>query len=422
MTKQTAIPCTLMRGGTSKGPFFLATDLPSDPALRDRVLLAVMGSPDPRQIDGVGGAEPLTSKVAIVSKSTRPDVDVDYLFAQVSIDKPLVDVSPNCGNMLAGVGPFAIAKGLVAARDPVTRVAIYMVNTGNLAAATVQTPGGVVRYDGDAAIGGVPGTAAPIEIDFLDTAGSVCESLMPTGKVRDRVDGLEFTCIDNGMPVVVIPAAALGKTGYESPQALDADTDFKGRLEKLRLAVGPLMGLGDVREKVVPKMTLIAPPRAGGHVCTRTFIPHRCHAAIGVLGAVSVATACVLPGSVATGIVKPPSAGGLSSFQWSTPPGSSPSRSRSPARVPTSRWDARGSCALRARCLKATRWCQERSGRAGRFSLLPLYGRDARSLPGLRARCVRRESSGRRPIDSPGPRSPVRKPETDCLASAAADR
>ena len=305
--RQTAIPCTLMRGGTSKGPFFLATDLPADTALRDRVLLAVMGSPDPRQIDGVGGAEPLTSKVAIVSKSTRPNVDVDYLFAQVSIDKPLVDVSPNCGNMLAGVGPFAIEQGLVPARDPTTRVAIYMVNTGNLAVATIQTPGGVVRYDGDTAIGGVPGTAAPIEIDFLDTAGSVCESLLPTGKPRDRVNGIDVTCVDNGMPVVVIPANALGKTGYESPKDLDTDVGFKKRLEELRLAVGPLMGLGDVRDKVVPKMTLIAPPRAGGHVCTRTFIPHRCHAAIGVLGAVSVATACVLPGSVAEGIVKRPS-------------------------------------------------------------------------------------------------------------------
>jgi 4-oxalomesaconate tautomerase len=303
---QTAIPCTLMRGGTSKGPFFLASSLPADTALRDRVLLAVMGSPDPRQIDGVGGAEPLTSKVAIVSKSTRSNVDVDYLFAQVSIEKPLVDVSPNCGNMLAGVGPFAIEKGLVAASDPTTRVAIYMVNTGNLAVATVQTPGGIVRYDGDTAIAGVPGSAAPIEIDFLDTAGSVCESLLPTGKARDVVEGLGVTCIDNGMPVVVIPAAAFGKTGYESPQELDADSEFKRRLEKLRLAVGPLMGLGEVRDKVVPKMTLIAPPRAGGHVCTRTFIPHRCHAAIGVLGAVSVATACVLPGSVASGIAKKP--------------------------------------------------------------------------------------------------------------------
>jgi 4-oxalomesaconate tautomerase len=295
-----------MRGGTSKGPFFLASDLPAQAAARDRVLLAVMGSPDPRQIDGLGGAEPLTSKVAIVAKSQRPGIDVDFLFAQVLIDQPQVDVSPNCGNMLAGVGPFAIERGLVAAGDPLTRVSIYMVNTGNLAVASVQTPGGEVRYDGATAIAGVPGTAAPITIDFLDTAGSVCESLLPTGHARDRIDGIDITCIDNGMPVVVVAAHALGKSGYEPPRELDADRDFKARLEKLRLAAGALMGLGDVSHKVVPKMALIAPPQAGGHVSTRSFIPHRCHSAIGVLGAVSVATACVLPGSVAEGIATIP--------------------------------------------------------------------------------------------------------------------
>ncbi len=295
-----------MRGGTSKGPYFLASDLPRDTAARDRVLLAVMGSPDPRQIDGLGGAEPLTSKVAIVAPSERPGVDVDYLFAQVLINEPLVDVSPNCGNMLAGVGPFAIERGLVAAQDPLTRVSIYMVNTGNRAVASIETPGGVVRYDGAATIAGVPGTAAPIYIEFLDTAGSVCKALLPTRHARDQVEGIEVTCIDNGMPVVVMAAAALGKSGYESPAELDADAPFKARLERVRLAAGPMMGLGDVTKKVIPKMTLIAPPRAGGQVCTRTFIPHRCHAAIGVLGAVSVATACVLPGSVAAGITRPP--------------------------------------------------------------------------------------------------------------------
>ena len=303
---QTAIACTLMRGGTSKGPFFLASDLPREPAARDRVLLAVMGSPDPRQIDGLGGAEPLTSKVAIVSKSQRPGVDVEFLFAQVLIDQPRVDISPNCGNMLAGVGPFAIERGLVAPSDPATRVSIYMVNTGNLALATVPTPGGQVRYDGSTAIAGVPGTAAAINIDFLDTAGSVCESLLPTGRARDRIDGIDVSCIDNGMPVVVVAARSLGKTGYESPAQLDDDRDFKARLEKLRLAAGALMGLGDVSHKVVPKVALIAAAQAGGHVCTRSFIPHRCHSAIGVLGAVSVATACVMPGSVAEGIARVP--------------------------------------------------------------------------------------------------------------------
>jgi 4-oxalomesaconate tautomerase len=306
MTAQTAIACTLMRGGTSKGTFFVDTDLPADPGTRERVLLAVMGSPDPRQIDGVGGAEPLTSKVAIVSRSLRPGVDVDYLFAQVLIDKARIDVSPNCGNMLAGVGPFAIERGLVSATDPVTSVAIRMVNTGNLAIARVQTPGGQVRYDGVTGIAGVPGTAAPIDIELRDTAGSVCEGLLPTQHTRDLVEGLEVSCVDNGMPVVVLAARALGKSGYESPAELDADAHFKARLERIRIAAGALMGLGDVTERVVPKMTLIAPARAGGHVCTRTFIPHRCHAAIGVLGALSVATACALPGSAAEGIAALP--------------------------------------------------------------------------------------------------------------------
>jgi 4-oxalomesaconate tautomerase len=303
---QTAIPCMLMRGGTSKGPFFLASDLPEDPALRDRVLLALMGSPDARQIDGIGGADPLTSKVAIVSRSVRPGIDVDYLFAQVSVDRPLVDVTPNCGNMLAGVGPFAIERGLVAARAPVTPVSIYMVNTGNTAIAYVPTPGGVVSYDGEAAIAGVPGTAAAIRMDFLNTAGSVCGDLLPTGRAFDDIDGISATLIDSGMPVVVLRAADFGKTGYESPAELDADRTFKARLEEIRIAAGPRMNLGDVRAKVVPKMTLIAPPRAGGVVATRTFIPHKCHAAIGVLGAVTVATACILPRSVAAGIVKVP--------------------------------------------------------------------------------------------------------------------
>jgi len=300
---QTRIPCTLMRGGTSKGPFFLADDLPGDVALRDRVLLAAMGSPDARQIDGIGGADPLTSKVAIVARSVRPGIDVEYLFAQVSIDRPLVDVTPNCGNMLAGVGPFAIENGLVAPRDPITPVTIYMVNTGNVAVAHVPTPHGEVTYDGDTSIAGVPGTSAAIRIDFLNTAGSVCGALLPTGHAIDQLSGIDATLIDNGMPVVVMRAADFGKSGYETPAELDADKKFKLRLEEVRLVAGERMGLGDVRSKVIPKMTLVAPPRDGGDVATRTFIPHKCHAAIGVLGAVTVGTACVLPGSVAFNIV-----------------------------------------------------------------------------------------------------------------------
>jgi 4-oxalomesaconate tautomerase len=307
MARLTRIPCTLMRGGTSKGPFFLASDLPADPALRDRVLLAAMGSPDARQIDGLGGANPLTSKVAIVSRSRRPGVDVEFLFAQVLVKEARVDTTPNCGNMLAGVGPFAIERGLVRANSPETKVRILTVNTGMVAEATICTPDGVVEYGGTARIDGVPGTAAPVVLDFLDVAGSVCGSLLPTGRVRDEIGGVPVTCIDNGMPVVVIPAAALGITGYENRDALNADTALKARLETVRLAAGPLMKLGDVTKKVVPKMSLVAAPRSGGAICTRTFIPHDCHDAIGVLGAVTVATACVLPGSTAHDLAVLPS-------------------------------------------------------------------------------------------------------------------
>jgi 4-oxalomesaconate tautomerase len=294
-----AIPCTLMRGGTSKGLYFHADCLPREPAVRDRVLLAAMGSPDARQIDGVGGAHPLTSKVAVIGPATRPDADVDYLFLQVAVDKAQVSDAQNCGNILAGVGPWAVENGLVAATGELTAVRIHMVNTASICVAHVATPGGIVDYEGATHIDGVPGTAAAIVIDFLDIAGSSCGALLPTGQVVDVVDGVEVTCIDNGMPVVILRAADFGKTGEESPAALEADATLKARVEAIRLQLGPKMHLGDVSRKTVPKMSLVAPARHGGSIGTRTFIPHRVHEAIGVLGAVSVATACVLPGSVA---------------------------------------------------------------------------------------------------------------------------
>ena len=296
---QTAIPACLMRGGTSKGLIFLADDLPAEPNLRDQVLLAAMGSPDVRQIDGVGGAHPLTSKVGVICKSTHPDADVDYLFLQVVIDKAEVSDSQNCGNILGAVGPYALEKGLLQPQGDLTEVRIHMVNTANLAIAQVQTPGGEVNYEGEARIDGVPGTAAPVLLDFLDTAGSSCGALLPTGRACDEIDGVKVTCIDNGMPVVLIAAQDLGKTGYESPAELEADSQLKSRVESIRLQAGALMNLGDVTTKTVPKMSLVAPAQQGGVIATRTFIPHRVHEAIGVLGAVSVASACVLPGSVA---------------------------------------------------------------------------------------------------------------------------
>lgn len=304
-----------MRGGSSRGPFFLASDLPADIATRDRVLLAVMGSPDKRQIDGLGGAHPLTSKVGIVSRSKVPGVALDFLFAQLQPDKSTVDTTPNCGNMLAAVVPFALERGLIEAQGDTTTVRVLTLNTDMQCDVTVQTPktprGRQVRYDGDAKIDGVPGTAAPITINFLDTAGSVCAGLLPTGKVLDVVtvagDGFEpftlpVTCIDNGMPLVMFKASDVGRTGYETVAELNADTALKTRIEALRIQTGHLMGLGDVSAKNYPKMTLIAAPREGGSLCTRSFIPHVCHDAIGVLAAVTVGTACVLTGSVCDGV------------------------------------------------------------------------------------------------------------------------
>lgn len=299
-----AVNCMWMRGGTSKGGFFLAGDLPADTGARDEFLLRVMGSPDPRQIDGLGGADPLTSKVAVVKPSDRDDCDVEYLFLQVYVDQALVSDAQNCGNMLAGVGPFAIERGLVQTTGDKTDVRIFMVNTGQVAVANVQTPNGRVQYEGSAAIDGVPGTSAPILVTFRDTAGSSCGALLPTGNAYDTLEGTRVTCIDNGMPIVLMRARDMGIVGNESREDLDANEALKAKLEKIRLQAGYLMNLGDVTDKTVPKMTLVSPPTAGGVVSTRTFIPHRCHASIGVLGAVSVATACAIQGSVAHDIAE----------------------------------------------------------------------------------------------------------------------
>ena len=296
---QASVPCSVMRGGTSKGLFFLATDLPSSISARDEFLLSAMGSPDAREIDGMGGGHPLTSKVAVVSKSSREGIHVDYLFLQVWPDRAEVSDQQNCGNILAAVGPFAIEKGLVDANSTLTPVAIYMVNTDSKATAFVETPNGIVNYEGTARIDGVPGTHAPVEINFEDVAGSTCGSLLPTGNAVDVVNGVEVTCIDNGMPVVCLKAEDFGITGNETPAELEANLELKEKVEAIRLAVGERMNLGDVTNKTVPKMSLLSRAKNGGMISTRTFIPHRAHDAIGVLGAVSVATACVLKGSVA---------------------------------------------------------------------------------------------------------------------------
>ena len=291
---QIAIPCTLMRGGTSKGPYFRAADLPSDLALRDEVLLAAMGSPDARQIDGLGGATTLTSKVAIVGPSQRPGIDVDYLFAQVEVEASRVDTNPPCGNIMAGVGPFALESGMVAPQGDESRVVIYHVNIDAKIEAVIQTPGGQVRYDGDTAISGVPGTAAPIRLNFMEVAGSTCGSLLPTGNPVDVIEGVPVTCMDAAMPVMILAAASVGKTGYETTKELDADKALFERIEAIRRIAGDKMGLGDVSEKVTPKVILAAKPRDGGTISSRYLVPHKTHAAHALTGGICLAACTVL--------------------------------------------------------------------------------------------------------------------------------
>ena len=295
----TDIPCLLMRGGTSKGPFFLAADMPADAALRDRVLLTVMGSPHIRQVDGIGGGDSLTSKAVIVSRSTRPGIDLDYLFAQVAVGRAAVDTAPNCGNMLSGVGPFALERGLIPCADPTTTIRVFNLNTSKVIELVVRTPGGEVSYDGDTRIDGVPGTGAPIVLNFLDAAGAKTGKLLPTGNPVDTFDGIEVSCVDLSSPLVFAAASAFGKTGYESKQALDADTDLLARIEAIRRKAALAMGLGDVTGKVLPKFALVAPPVNGGHVASRYFVPWNCHAAYAVTGALCLGAAACIPGSVA---------------------------------------------------------------------------------------------------------------------------
>jgi 4-oxalomesaconate tautomerase len=303
------IPCLWMRGGTSKGAYFLAGDLPADPGERDALILRIMGSPDPRQIDGIGGGDPLTSKVAILAPPSRADADVDYLFLQAFVDRPIVTDAQACGNILAGVGPAAIERGLVPVAGETTLVRIHMLNTGEVVTARIATPGGRVCYEGETTIDGVPGAAAAVPLLFANTAGSMTGALLPTGNPVDLIDGVPVTLIDNGMPCVILAATDVGRTGQEAREALEADAELKSRLEAIRLEAGPLMNLGDVREKSVPKVILVSAPAAGGALATRSFIPHRVHASIGVFAGVTAATACLQPGGPAAALARLPTDG-----------------------------------------------------------------------------------------------------------------
>lgn len=306
MPRQTPIPCILMRGGTSKGPYFKMQDIPANPEGRARVLLAAMGSPDARQIDGIGGADTLTSKVAMVGPSTRDGVDVDYLFAQVSVDQATVDTSPSCGNMLSGVGPFAIESGMVPVAGNTTSVVIYDINTKSRIEAIIQTPDGAVNYEGDARIDGVPGTAAEIRLNFMDIVGSKTGSLLPTGHPVEEIDGIKVTLIDVAVPMMIFRAADLGKTGYETAAELDADKALFARMEAMRMEAGRRMGLGDVTGKVVPKMAMLGAPREGGNIAARYFVPHKTHAAFAVTGGLCVSSCVMVAGTVADGIADRP--------------------------------------------------------------------------------------------------------------------
>ena len=302
---QKAIPAVMMRGGTSRGLYFHAADLPAERDEIAKILTSAMGSYDPTQIDGLGGTSTLTSKVAIISPSDDPEVDVEYFFAQVAVHEPSVDFGPTCGNILSGVGPFAIETGLVPARDGETRVRIHLVNTGAMVEAVIQTPDGQVRYEGDTAVDGVPGTAAPVILNFTRVVGSKTDALFPTGKRREQIDGITVSLVDATMPSMILDARVIGKTGYETREELDSDAALFERLEPVRREAGRRMGLGDVADSVIPKMMIVAPPRAGGDISSRYFVPTKTHAAHAVTGGICLACCAQAKGTVTEDITKP---------------------------------------------------------------------------------------------------------------------
>jgi 2-methylaconitate cis-trans-isomerase PrpF len=301
---QTSIPYLFLRGGSSRGPYMRRSDLPEDLDTLSEVLMAAVGAGHPLNIDGIGGGNAVTTKVAMLSVSERDDCDVDYFFAQVAVDKREVDYRPTCGNILSGVGPAALEMGLIPAQDGETTVRIHAVNTGARVEAVVQTPGGVVEYEGDTEVPGVPGTAAPIALNFLDTVGSVNGQLLPTGQVRDEIDGIEVTVMDVAMPVMMARADAFGLTGYETAEELNENTAFFERAEAIRLEAGRRMGLGDVSQSVTPKIALLAAPRDGGTIAARYFMPWKCHPSMAVTGGQCIASCLLQPGTVADGLAE----------------------------------------------------------------------------------------------------------------------
>lgn len=303
---QTGIPYFFMRGGTSRGPYFNRADLPEDLDVLAQVLIAAVGSGHRLNIDGIGGGDAVTTKVAMLSKSEDDWADIDYFFAQVSVEKQLVDFKPTCGNILSGVGPAAIEMGLIDPQEGETEIRIRSVNTGAQVLAKVQTPGKEITYDGDAEIAGVPGQAAPISLNFMGVVGSSTGAFLPTGNLRDRIDGIDVTCMDVAMPMVIARASDFGLTGYETVQELDDNKDFFKRMESVRLKAGELMGMGDVSESVTPKFGLFAPAREGGTIATRYFMPWNTHPSMAVTGSQCMASCALTPGTIADGLLERP--------------------------------------------------------------------------------------------------------------------
>ncbi|SBS27618.1 4-oxalomesaconate tautomerase [Marinomonas spartinae] len=297
------ISCMIMRGGTSRGPYLKISDLPKERDACADVLLKIMGSGHELQIDGIGGGNSLTSKVAMVGPSTHPEADVDYLFAQVGILEKKVDFAPNCGNMLAGVAPYAIETGLFPASNDKTTVRIHNLNTGKIIHATVSTPNGKVKYSGNTIIAGTNSPGEPIHLTFIDVEGAKTGKLLPTGNKIDVIDSVPVTCIDAATPVVLIKASDLKKTGYESPSEFDNDVEFMSRLENIRLQAGRLMGLGDVSNSVIPKPILLSPAVHGGTISARYFVPNKCHKALAVTGSIAITTACCTLGTIASELI-----------------------------------------------------------------------------------------------------------------------
>ncbi len=302
----TAIPFLFFRGGTSRGPYFRREDLPEDQETLAEVLITVVGSGHKLNIDGIGGGAAVTTKVAMISKSKEVDCDIDYFFAQVSVEDRQVDFKPTCGNILTGVGPAALEFGLIAPQGDITRVRICSVNTGAKVEAVVRTPDGEVDYSGDTAIDGVPGTAAPIYLNFMDVVGSATGSFLPSGAVREKINGIEVTCMDVAMPICIARASAFGLSGCETAEDLDGNREFFARLEQIRLEAGRRMGMGDVSASVTPKFALLAPPRQGGTITARYFMPWACHPTMAVTGAQCLAACVLTPGTVADGFATLP--------------------------------------------------------------------------------------------------------------------